>query len=262
MLRGFRMYIPPQPVSRLPQGVTGCALGAFLLLIGCRTAAPAPSISSSAANPVSSPTHRPEPAATVGRTSPSSNEQREVQEAMRGLLYDSGYAEVNPALAPVVVPNPIPADAPQSEQRGKDLIVAGNFVSAIAAFTRSVIEDPSRAAAYDGLSRVLLRCGRAREAAAACRSALQREPQRVETRVRLACALQALGQFGDSAATWQEVLIRDPAHPTAHGQLAVLLYYNGDYPGAWTHVRAAEAAGQEYPRQIRALLTERMPEPP
>ncbi|MBI5863961.1 MAG: tetratricopeptide repeat protein [Planctomycetes bacterium] len=70
-----------------------------------------------------------------------------------------------------------------------------------------------------------------------------------------------LTRYQASAEQWREVLSREPEHPEARGRLAVVLYYLGDTAGAWAELHSAEAAGQDYPPQLRELLAERMREP-
>jgi hypothetical protein len=71
-----------------------------------------------------------------------------------------------------------------------------------------------------------------------------------------------LARFPAATEQWQQILLREPDYPDARARLAVLLYYGGNYAEAWSQFHAAEAAGQDVPPQLRALLAQQMDEPP
>src|SRR5262245_32125673 len=98
------------------------------LLPACRTVP--------TSTPVRPPDSSPPPSALSGRpivapagpapTRPPDNErERALTEAMRGLLYDSGFAQRDPILAPLVVPVPDPQQAPAKEQAARASLTAG-----------------------------------------------------------------------------------------------------------------------------------------
>lgn len=210
---------------------------------GCST----PSRPNAAAQPAFTP--------SPGKTGPAfDSDDCLVEWAWRGLQFESDVAEVDPRTAAEVVPNPDPSIAPDEEAIGRHELDLHRVCPAVSAFTRSIINAPTRASAYEGLSEALLRAKKTPEMIAACRSAILLDPELNDARVRMAIGLQLLADVRAAADAWRDVLSYQPSHPEAHGRLAVLLYYLGDFEQAILELQAAEAEGHTYPAQLWDLL--------
>lgn len=181
--------------------------------------------------------------------------------AMAGLKYDSGLVEIDGPVAARIVAGRDAQQAAAEYASGRQLLEQGLFVEAIAAHTKAVLLDPQQAEYYDGLAVALITRGRVEQALAAYRTCLSLDDSRVETRFRMGYALQMLGRLEEAVAEWSKVVEQQPAHGEAHSRLAIGYYYLGDYPSAWRHTHAAEAAGFAVPPQFRELLRTRLAEP-
>ncbi|NOG56066.1 MAG: tetratricopeptide repeat protein [Planctomycetes bacterium] len=186
-----------------------------------------------------------------------------MRQAMQGLIYDSGLVEVDPVVAADVVGDRNPDAAVAEYEEGlRMLYVVNDRVAAIASFTRAVLLNPDRIEHYNGLGRALLFKGKMAESLAAFRTALLIDPDDFDAQLGLAEAMQmGGGEYEDAIVAWQRVLALDPSYDEAHGRLAALLYYTGDYAESWEHVHQAEAMGYAVPPQFRPLLAAKMAEP-
>jgi len=75
-------------------------------------------------------------------------------------------------------------------------------------------------------------------------------------------AYMKLEQFEEAAKQLQDALVLRPKFAEAHNNLAVVLYYRKDYPGCWSHLRAAQALGIRVDPEFVAELDATFPEPP
>lgn len=197
-----------------------------------------------------------------GAVSPDYRQER-MQQAMRGLVYDTGLVEIDQPVAAELTGgrNPQAAQA-EYEEGWRMLHEVNDRVGAIAAFTRSVMLDPDVPRHYTGLGRALMLKGKMNESLAAFRTALLMNPDDFDAQLGLAQAMErGNGSSEDAILAWQRVLELDPSHDEAHVRLAILLYYSGDYAESWDHVHQAEAMGQGVPPQFRPLLASQMAEP-
>lgn len=176
-----------------------------------------------------------------------------MRDAMRGLDYSSGRVTLT-------------ADAAQIAQRGTreeaarlaaaaaTVFKTNDLPAAIAAYSKAVIVDPTRAETYLGLSAALLPKGREKEAESSIRTAILLAPTSIDARVALARLIDMRGESATTIAAWYEVLALDPKVAEAHGRLAIALYYQGKKEEAQRHVRKCEALGGSVPSQFKDLL--------
>lgn len=244
------------------------ALGAELLVvtIGCTRCPPnriEHRIRPTSEVPARRTTPPPPTVRSDATTAPPRGEGDEhLEHAMRGISYSAAFATVDTEIAAEIVPHPDPSQSLPEEREGRRRLEAGDQLDAIQAFTRAAIHDPANSGAYDGLGACLMDFGRFRDVCATTRTAIALDSDSIASRARLAQAAQSTGEFDEAVRQWREVLARNPGFPSAHGRLAVLLYYAEDYAGAWEHLHAAEEACERHPGQLRQLLLEQMPEPP
>lgn len=202
------------------------------------------------------------PGDDAGPMNPIDNYKHErMRNAMRGLRYESGRAEIDAAEAAKVVTGRDAAAAAESNALGTELFETSMYVEAIEAQTRAVLQDPDVASYYSDLGLALTRKGKMDEAIAAYQSALDRDPESEATLARLAMGYELANRSAAAVEAWEQVVARVPTDTYAHMRLAVLNYYAGDYALAWEHVHAAEAAGGSVPPQFRPLLAQQMAEP-
>lgn len=79
------------------------------------------------------------------------------------------------------------------------------------------------------------------------------------TSLGLAYAVQ--GRADEALREYRKAIQIDPANAKAHNNLAVVLYFKGDYAGAWEEVHLSEEYGLEVQPGFRAALSQAMPEP-
>jgi len=194
-----------------------------------------------------------EPAA---RSTSPPNEYRRMltQQALRGLLYDSGRVAVDRRAAREIVRDWDRSQAAAEHRRGTALLNRNRVLEAIKAHTRAVLLDSKRAEYYEGLGTALLVKRKLAEAEAALRSALDRKPELVSARFKLADVLNRRGDSQAAIAQLEEVLRLDPQHAAAHSRLAISLYYAGRTAEARSHADAASDLGFQVPPQFEALL--------
>lgn len=199
---------------------------------------------------------------TASATSPPRGErEREIREAMSGLLYESGVASVDPEIAPQIVPEPDPSRVESEMAAAGDANSRNALPEVIRCLTRAVIHDPERSDGFAALSHALAIARQTAAARAACRAALDRAHDDILVLSRFAALSQMLGEFEEAEEAWRGVLRADDSHAEARGRLAVLLYYFERYDEAWAVIRDADVREQRVPPQLRALLSEQMREP-
>lgn len=180
---------------------------------------------------------------------------------MRGLHYDGGRVAVDEGFAATVAERGNHAAAVAEYEQGERYLARNLRTDALGSFTRAIViwrEDPRF---YDGLGRALVAKGKHDQARAAFRTGLELEPGSVDLQYHLADVLVRMGELETARAAFDRVLELDANHGPAHRRLACLYYYAGDAAAAWTHIQAAEAAGQAIPPQLLLLLEGRMPAP-
>lgn len=179
--------------------------------------------------------------------------QQRLNEALRGLIFDSGRVAIDPAVAREY-PRGDLARATERFDAGTQHYTHNEFVEAIGALRDAIMIAPNLTAAYEVLGDALLAKGEVAWARAAYRTALEADPQQVGLLLRIARTWEMEGDLGQAIAAYEQVLQVDPGVAEAHERLAVQLYYAGDLAGAWAHVEQAEALGHEMPAQFVALL--------
>ena len=180
---------------------------------------------------------------------------------MRGLKYDSGRVVIDQAFAATIADRGSRAAAEAELARGDALMLENDWIEAIGAFTHAVLILPQEPRYYAALGRALEIKGKDAEAEAAFRTGLDLAPESTGLRYALADLLARRANLDGAIAEFRTLLEQDPQYPDAHTRLAIQLYYVGDKDGAWEHVRAAEALGQEVPPQFVELLSGQMPPP-
>lgn len=233
-----------------------CGLGPLVFVVGCQ-ANPSKSSSSTARQKPESPAV----AAQPPRSPLSKWKEEQTALAMRGLRYDSGRVERDEPIATEIAPKPDRARALAEMARGIELHETNQKTGALAALTRAALFAPRESEIYIHLGRVLEMKGKVSHALAAFRTALDLAPDSIDARIALAKSLQRSGDGPAAIEMWNDVVERDADNAEAHGRLAILHYYQNDYPTAWLHVHAAEELSESVPPQFRNLLASRSPEP-
>jgi tetratricopeptide (TPR) repeat protein len=242
------------PIRSLAPRLRALAAAATLpVLVACQT-------TSETAETTSAATTEGVEAATPAPTSPMNEKSRERAaewaDAVRGLEFDTGRVVVDPALA-----SRDPGRAAELIRDGDVALDGNRRTGAVRSYARAILADPTDPAAYRRLGGAMNMKGKTDLAIASYRTALDLDPDHVPTRVRLAETHARERQRDEAMAEMESVLARDPDHGLAHKRLATWRYYEGDLAAAWTHVHAAEAAGQPVPPQLVVLLEERMADP-
>jgi len=181
------------------------------------------------------------------------------REAMRGILYDTGFAEVDAATAGGVAARGTIGQALVEFDRGMEYLESNTFTSAIGAFTKAVIIAPDHAPLYEGLGRALVLKRKEKEGAAAYRTAIRLDPRSASAHFGLADALQRLGEYEQAAAEYRAALDIDANHAQARLRLACVSFLLGDRGAAAEHARAAQALGERLPVALAALIEGREP---
>jgi tetratricopeptide (TPR) repeat protein len=80
-------------------------------------------------------------------------------------------------------------------------------------------------------------------------------PYPPELHFLMGTALMKLERFQDAARELQEALALRPGFGEAHNNLAVVLYFQKDYPACWEHIHAAEQAGVRVSAELKDELS-------
>ncbi len=204
--------------------------------------------------------------ANSGELSPpaagQSYKEKRMADALRGLSYDSGRVVVDRTAADPLPDAEVFASAGDAHQRGLYYLFEKNDrVAAIGALTRAVIMDPESPVYLTDLGQALLRKGKEKEAIASFNTALDLSPDHFEAQKQLAWAMQMGGDYAAARQAWLRVIDLDASDAEAHGRLAIVDYYCGDYENAWAGVHQARSLGYQMPAQFLPLLEKKMPEP-
>lgn len=96
----------------------------------------------------------------------------------------------------------------------------------------------------------------------AAQAAVKKNPKDPIAHFQLGNAYNQSGKRQDAIREYREAIRLKPSFGRAHNNLAVALYFTGDYAGAWKEVHITQKQGAEvHPKFIQALA-EKMPEPP
>lgn len=156
-----------------------------------------------------------------GRTSPRGELLRaQMENALRGLLFDSGVAVVDPAAAAEIVDGPN-ADAAQADSLAADVAEEnGHRVEAVSLRVRAILYAPESAAGFQSLGRTLHWVRFTEQAAASYRAAIQRDDSLIESRYELGICCQQLTQLDAAISAWNDLIARHPDYCDAHRRLA------------------------------------------
>lgn len=119
---------------------------------------------------------------------------------------------------------------------------------------RKALETERSEALFIHYADLLARLRRFDEAAQAYRNAISLNPRDPFARFNLAVALQTLNKQDEAAEQYSEAIRLRPGYMKAHKNLAVLLYFKGDYAGAWREVELTRKyGGIPHPDFVKAL---------
>lgn len=214
---------------------TSCLFAAAMMMVGCASEVVNTPTESASANPV------------------ENYKDQRMREAMRGLDYSSGRVVLTREAAQIAQRGTT-AQAVKLAQEADRLFDKNDFPVTIAAYTKAVIVDPTRAETYLGLSQALLGKGKEAEAQAAIRTALDLDPQNLAAYVLLARVIDRKGESNPTIAAWNDVLAINPKHGEAHARIAIATYYLGDTVGALSHIQTAERNGGEVPAHFKSMV--------
>lgn len=194
-------------------------------------------------------------AAQTASASPEWFDKHErLRRALEGLSFDTGVVEVDAELADDLIAG---LDGVAAEDRiadGFGHLQVNRPVDAIMAFKEAILLNADAVDAFRGLAGALIVKGKVDEAGAALRTALDLEPLSAQTHFDLGMVFVRLGDRLAAIDAFQSALSIDATHADAHIRLAIVLYYEVDFDGAWDHVHAAAALGRAAPPQFIALL--------
>lgn len=193
-------------------------------------------------------------AAATASASPIENyKDQRMRDAMRGLDYSTGRVTLSLDSAQVARCGTREEATRLAAEAAADY-ETNDLPAAIAAYTKAVIVDPTRAETYVGLSQALLPKGRGQEAEAALRTAIALDSRFVDARVALARVIDMRGESAPTISAWNEVLTLDSKHSEAHGRIAIAHYYGGNRAAALRHLRECEDLGGSVPSQFKDML--------
>lgn len=182
-------------------------------------------------------------------------EQREFEEAIRGLSVADGFLQVQ------ALGKADPARARQHFDEGLRLAETNQRASAIKAFADAVRTAPEEASLYIGLGDALVAKGKTDMATATYRSAARLDEGLLDARVKLATTLAMDSLYEEAIDAMNGVLSLDADHAFAHERLGIWHYYAGDYQQAWTHVHQQRRLRHAGVPQFVALLEKQLPDP-
>lgn len=214
---------------------TSCLFAAAMIMVGCANEVANTPTGSASANPV------------------ENYKDQRMREAMRGLDYSSGRVVLTREAA-TIASRGTTAEAAKLDREADQLFDKNDFPVTIAAYTKAVIVDPTRAETYLGLSQALLGKGKESEAQAALRTALDLEPNNLQAHVLLARTIDRKGVSEPTIDAWNEVLAIDAKHGEAHARIAIATYYQGDAVGSLRHIESAEKNGGEVPAHFKSMV--------
>jgi Flp pilus assembly protein TadD len=182
--------------------------------------------------------------------------QRDWQEAIAGLSFDTGRVIVEDAL---VDGGPELYQAKMAE--GREKLQSNHKTPAVKAFAEAVRAAPQRVEPYVALGYAMITKGKTGLAEACYRTALDLDPGHVEAQTELAMTLSRERRRPEAIEAMDRVLELEPDNAFAHERLAIWHYYSGDFASAWDHVNAARRLDHRMPPQFMELLNEQMAEP-
>ena len=153
-----------------------------------------------------------------------------------------------------------PKHAGSQYELGVLLYAQGRLPESMSHLRRAITADPRMGMAHAALGIALQDSGEADEAAEQFRAALAISPEPVSY-YSLGNYLAERGKLDEAIGHFREAVKMAPDYGDARRNLAVALYFRGDYAGAWNEVHLAKKHGVQFdPRFIREL-TEKMPPP-
>jgi len=184
---------------------------------------------------------------------PSAERERELANALSGLIFEEHAVLVDPALAGEA------GSLSEGEllallDEAEGYLARGRAIRALTAFTQAIIAAPDRATSYEGLARGLIREGKPAWAQAAYETALDLEPTWLEVRFAVGNTLARQGKLEEAMDVWRRVAAENPALGDVHGRLATGYYLLGLYDLSRTHLQAAAENGGAYPAHLPAML--------
>lgn len=210
-------------------------MAAAVVMVGCANEVATPSVGTGPGNPV------------------ENYKDQRMREAMRGLDYRSGRVVLSRE-ADQVARRGTPTEGLRLAKDADNLFSSNDFPVVIAAYTKAIIVDPTRAETYLGLSQALLAKGRDAEAMAAIRTAIDLQPSSVLAHVRLAQVIERKGESESTIEAWNQVLALDAKHGEAYARIAIATYYQGDAVGSLRFIETAEKNGGEVPSHFKSMV--------
>jgi tetratricopeptide (TPR) repeat protein len=137
----------------------------------------------------------------------------------------------------------VPHHATEALAEGRDLLAAGRFAEAVAAFDRALRFGADEAGAHFLLGEAHRLGGNPFSAANAYRSAIRRDPLLAEAHLGLAYTARSTNDVGTVESEASRVLELVPGHPEAHALAGEARARRGDRVGALAHYMEALAAG-------------------
>lgn len=137
----------------------------------------------------------------------------------------------------------------------------GDFDGAAESYSKALRINPRFSQAHASLGDIFIRQGRINEALEHYKSAVEANPDDLIMRYKLANILLRLRRFDEAVYHYRKILDRKPDLGRVHNNLAVALFFKGDYAEAWKEVRLSEKYGVKPAASFLKGLAKKMPEP-
>ncbi len=150
------------------------------------------------------------------------------------------------ATRPPELPTPAPSTAPGAAEfaEGRRLLNSGDLAGAVAQLAAAAAADPGNAEYHNVYGHVLWRAGD-REAAIAEHAEAARLDPRLQ--MQYARSLDIAGHAAEAARQYEEILEQNPGAVTVHEDLGRMLFRNGEYVKAASHLQQAFRARSDDP---------------
>lgn len=136
----------------------------------------------------------------------------------------------------------------------------GRYDEAMAYFEAALRIDPNDYWSHYAMAKMLAGRGKLDEAAGHYRSALESE-QSPTLYFEYAGVLVGLRKLDEAAEAYRDAIRLEPGYAGAHNNLAVVLFFKGDYAGAWEEIELCRQYGGNVRPGLLKALSLKMPEP-